>query len=1230
MTALDHFWTLVGWVFALNGEAFRLVSRLPQGWVAALIIVLVAGLSQAIAQIVILFVNRVKPVRFVFSLLINAVLFVASALFLVISTWLIILVLPGMVQIPFLPLTTVLGISYAPLVFSFLGALPYLGVPILTFLSIWHFLAMVVGVAAIAHIGLGNAVGYVGVGWVALQVTQRTVGRPIAWVGRQLANAIAGVELVTHPRDVMELVSDRIETASVTWQDELRERLDQLGVSMAFNPLVESPAQASPDGVSAGWSATGEHQGRSPSVRRSEAESQNWGAVAATALGLLGMALLTYLVVVFLEPVQVWLSKWYVDLPRVIRFIFDLSWIGVLAIVVAGLIAPLETLGWWAGWYDDEVDTTVNAGELVHPVGNPDGVSRYIVYLDGIGKSTFEYLPDIEEFLNTLTPRLPEDVALIRGIMPYSVVNNPLDEDRPLAFLWKAADQARLANPMALLGLLVNIRNVIVVGVSADKRYGPLYNQGIAQVVYNGLIKNGYVPDSSTPITLMGYSGGGQMACACAPFLKRALSAPIDVISLGGVISGNCNVLKLEHLYHLVGEKDGVEQIGPIMFPGRWKLFPLSFWNRAKRKGKVSILSMGPVGHQVPGGLLDPHLTLDDGRSALQQTLDYIDAILKGDILPEVDLSEVKPSNYSLYKQAAFTHPDYYPIQQSLDPVRYRAIAPWMGRLILPAPDKRQQVKGALFEVHHAPEPHQHLIGQTLTLRWANDPTIQRLVRAVTKDVHFSAEAEYTSKYGGLIHPDRLNHWQQVRPLESLAGAHPVDDITVMLRGDVTVDEANILRINAPPAEITGQGYGLVKFIEPVGDEQYRVAHFNADSRQFDGGEEVVSMPAVMADQNGCFPSTSRAIETSPLNEMGWYVYGAQDHAGQFVVQSLAPRSLLRLQPDRVVFGRRSAYQYIRKDAWADIVAQKGKISSVLCTQRDNGTSSAIQAAIEDWTEGDRALVLHVYGGIGGNKREPAAFTPIFFGHFAYGFAEVVRDPLADELRFDIQYYQIYTHNPDGIVSGTLHWSQYMGDRQWGWAGLRPVCDILVKLEAFTGFYDFDGVKASPFNSMIAQLSAMAARYRIGDGTGGTYVGPANNCAQDSNQALFASIQSLRDTVDAGADMVQDWAERNPDQAADFDQLMKLGGDLRRQLQLFGKLRPDWEKNEYNLGSTLEDEPLRNLMMGLGSWRALLPRKASDTIVKTFLDYGASVWVLRTNQIGGVDPDIEPIAPMTL
>jgi predicted Abi (CAAX) family protease len=270
------------------------------------------------------------------------------------------------------------------------------------------------------------------------------------------------------------------------------------------------------------------------------------------------------------------------------------------------------------------------------------------------------------------------------------------------------------------------------------------------------------------------------------------------------------------------------------------------------------------------------------------------------------------------------------------------------------------------------------------------------------------------------------------------------------------------------------------------------------------------------------------------------------------------------------------------------------------------------------------------YGGIGGDRKEPAAATPIFFGHFSYGLAEVVREPLTDELRFEIFYHQVYAQNTDGLTSGTLHWSRYMGDRQWGWAGSRPTCDILIKLDAFTQDYDVNGEKANPLNLMLRHLQVMTSRYRIGDGTGATYVGPANNCSQDSNQALFAGIQQVARALDANPQLQRSLMTGNPEQAQRFQVLQQLGRELRYQLQPWGGPRADWEKNEFNLGSTMEDAPLRNLRTGLGSWRTILPRVASDTIVRIFLKHGATVWVLRTSQIGGYDPDIAPIAPMTL
>ena len=1272
-TASSKFWELIGEVLSFNSEAFQTIVNLPDGMPLALLVVVLAGLSLSVGQSIILFINRIKPTRFVFSLLLNAILFTFGFLFLVFSTWLICL-LPWSVNVPFLTLIKVLGLAYAPLLFSFLGALPYAGVPILNLLSVWRLLAMVVGFSAVTGVSETIAIGYVAFGWVVLQLLESTIGQPIAKIGKKLANKVAGVELATEGEELQEILSSRmgqisspIITASQTRVPEVRELIEASGRSATEAAQAVAQKVANQPRTSTEIKVTQGIDTSDPIVQLGQG-SRNIGEIIKWIASLLVMAIIFVLIFDLMRPVRDFFFGWYTDLPKLFRLIFNLVWIGVVAIVFAGLLAPLETLGWWAGWYGDDLDVgqVGQASCLSSPnpqslEPNPQKASRYVVYLDGIGQSGEEYTPDVEDFLTAFKAVLPQNIKLIEGLMMYSVLNKPLDEDRPLAFLWRLADKMRWSNPTALLGVVLNLRNVFIVAVSADQRYGPIYNQGIAQVLYNGLIKEGYQPGSGVPITLIGYSGGGEMSVAAGPYLKRATGASIDVISLGGVMSANNNFLKLEHLYHLVGEKDSIERIGPIMFPGRWKLFFLSYWNRAKRKGKISIISLGPVGHQVPGGMMDPKAFFPDGRSYLEQTIEVILQILAGKALRADHLIKRKPSNYARYQEAEFTHPDYYPVNQSVDSSLYRPIGNWMGRLILPTLEQRHQVRGALLEIYHAPENYQHLIGQVVNLRWSDHPFVQKMVKAVTKDVHFSVDAEYTSKYGGLIHPERLNHWQQVDPLESLAGAHPTDDVIVMLNEPITVEEqesrgadfvdveagfagnssamttelsaksapttqnsTTSLYISTTPVQITGRYYALVKFIKPIGStDRFLVWHFNKATRKFDGVAEIVRMPEVKADVNGCYPSTTDNIEKVTINDRGWYIYGAKDDSGTFVVQSIAPRALLHLQPQEVIFGRKLGEKYIRQGAWANVEAKKGKISSVLLSPIRGGTGEAIA----NWQENDLALLIHTYGGIGGKKKEPAAATPIFFGHFAFGVAKVIREPLTDELTFDIRYHQVYTHNTDGLIAGTLHWSRYMGDRQFGWAGVRPVCDILIKLDSFTDFYELEEIQVSPLTEMLRQLQVMTARYRIGDGTGGTYVGPANNCAQDSNQALFASLAQANKYVQAYPEIVTKLMQVSSEQGQRYQELELLKKELQKELQPLGGPRSDWEKNEYNLGCTLEDNPIQNLLTGLGSWRTLLPRVASNAIALTFLKYGASIWVLRTNQIGGYDFDVEPIAP---
>jgi predicted Abi (CAAX) family protease len=936
-----------------------------------------------------------------------------------------------------------------------------------------------------------------------------------------------------------------------------------------------------------------------------------------------GLGLMPALLV---AQIPTWLSNLQITLDETGQLIFDLVQIGLMALIMAALLSPLEALGWWAGWYGDRVEA--QGPQTTEATASGRQASRYIVYLDGIGQFQSTYSPEAEQFLRELGQALP-DMVIVRGIMPYSVLNKTLVEGGGSSVFWRLVTWLRTKRFFAALGVLINIRNLLIVSVSADKRYGPVFNRGMAQLIYNKLVEAGYRPGGQVPVTLLGFSGGGEISMGAAPLLKQAINGPLDIISLAGVFCGHNDILKLEHIYHLVGDKDPVERSGPVLFPKRWRLMFLSYWNRAKRRGQVSLISLGPVGHQTPGGVMDPDRRLPDGRTYQQQTLDWVIGILQGKLPVSRPTTASAASSYSRFQQGAFYQPQAYPIQQSVDTAYYRPLASWMGRLILPLPEQRRHEDGVWFEVYHADAAQAHLVGQRVWLTWQNQPWIKDYLRLVTRDLHFSAEADHSRRQGKVM-PDRLNGWRSVGPLESLAGARPTDNLTVMLNGTVQVEEASHpegavrVLIDQEPAQISGRFYAIAQFIAPVhlanNGIVYRIRHYNKATRQFDGPEDEVLVPQVEPNINDLRPSSNKNLEQSPCNGDGWYLYGAKHHAGQFVVQALAPHHLFRLTPDQEIVGKTATTRYLKQASWA-VKGTKGTIRSVLL--RANEQSSPPLA------EGDLLLLNHVYGGVGGTMIEPAARGPVYFGHFAYGLANVVREPLTDDLRLEMQYFQVYTHNGDGLIACRHHWSSYMGDRQYGWLNLRPVRDVVIKLDAFTTRYDLDGVIVSPLESLLYQLQIMMARYRIGDGTGATYVGPANNCAQDSNQALYGALQQLKRASTAMPNP-QAWLKDHPEQVAQAKQLGQIGRSLKRDLLPWGAARADWKDDEAALGSSLEDDPVKQLAMGIASWRTMLPRVASDRVVQSFLQRGATVLILRTSQVGGAMPEIEPIAPVSL
>lgn len=1180
------FWELVVGGLTLDPDVFVWAGKALQEQGVAASIVLLAGFSQAIGQSIVLFANRIKPLRFVLSLGISALIYFATFFVWVVCIWLTVHVFLGR-DFTVLNIFRALAICYAPQLLGFLIAMPYFGMPLSVLLSIWTLLGLFVGIESTTTLTFWQAMVTVGLGWLVWQLGQRTVGQPLIRLERWLTSLLAGHQVDTRPKNL----------------ETLLEQQEAAMPARSPNWLIDDVSAHSP---------TAEQSRETRRLFR-------YLAIAFVAFLLIGMSATT----------QRGFRLWFQALDETVQLFIDLSILGLIAVGVAILMTPLESLSWWAGWRGDR---PLNPGVAVQQPAQPGDVSRYVTYLDGINQGTHGYLPEVERFLDQLARALPPNVLVVKGIIPYSVSNTQLTENNLFAWVWRWVDAFKSTVPVVPIGFVVNLRNIFAVMISADARYGPFQNRGLAQVLYDSLVYHGYQPGSSTPITLIGFSGGGQMSMGCVRYLQRVTQAPIEVISIAGVISGNTGAMAIDRLFHLSGNLDPVEKLGAKLFPARWPIAPLSNWNKAKRRGRIVFISLGDIGHSGAKGPMGTAVRLPDGRTPLQQTIDIVTGILLKDWaqsgLQKSDF--VRPSNYELYQAAPFNRVEYYPLEKLPSSELYRPLGDWMGRLILPPPTARQPVRQVGLEVAHAPAAYAHLVGQTVALQWSPAPATQSYVQLVTMDVHFAEQVE-ASRRQGTVHPDRLNHWSKVDPLESIAGARPIDDVTVLLPAPVQVmgdDELpTTLLIDHDPVQITGRFYGLVQMIAAVGSDRFRVRHFNRWHQRFDGPDEVVYMPSVLPNRDNHYQSTNHAIEQSPLNQQGWYIYGAQNAAGEFVVQAIAPFHLFDLSPDQVITGQAATLKYIKSDYWKAARQRKGTVFNSLLLPQVSKSETAAPSATEIWQVGDRALLMEVYGGIGGHKKE---FAPggIYFGHFSFGIATVTREPLTDALRFDIEYRQIFTHSSEAVIAGSNHWTRFMGDRQYGRIGFRPVADVMIKFPPFTEDYDFDGVKFSPMTRLIRELDVMAARYRIGDGTGTTMVSPINSCVQDSTQALITALNRLVAEFQLNPLMLK-WLREHPDheQTQRIRLLFDLLKSLESALQPLGFARSDWRTGELTLGRFAGETPGKTVMKALASWRSLLPRLANDIITLIFLQLGATVWVTRAYQIGGHDPDIAPIAP---
>ncbi len=311
----------------------------------------------------------------------------------------------------------------------------------------------------------------------------------------------------------------------------------------------------------------------------------------------------------------------------------------VIGLVAAGLVAPGEALMWWRSGRLDE--RLIHWPSLEEAFGRPGEESgdpipadlpaeqdHYLVYLSGIGISSPAELPVIEiPMVERLTDRIG-GTRIIWQIYPYSAANTALTQGRRLSRLWQVLARWKFEKTrLRWMAFLINLRNSFQIFVSSDRRYGPVFNLAIAEQIAAALIRNGYRPEHRHPVTLLGWSGGAQIAAGTAWYLA-ALGMPVRVMSMAGIMSSDPGLDRACQIWHLRGDHDKVQSLGALFSAGRWPIFRGSSWNRARREGRLRVIRIGPLKHAGKRGYFSCEPILPDSRQPCETTADAIVGVL--------------------------------------------------------------------------------------------------------------------------------------------------------------------------------------------------------------------------------------------------------------------------------------------------------------------------------------------------------------------------------------------------------------------------------------------------------------------------------------------------------------------------------------------------------------------------------------------------------------------------
>jgi len=563
----------------------------------------------------------------------------------------------------------------------------------------------------------------------------------------------------------------------------------------------------------------------------------------------------------------------------------------------------------------------------------------------------------------------------------------------------------------------------------------------------------------------------------------------------------------------------------------------------------------------------------------------------------------------------------------------YRSTADWTGVLLLPHAGRRDPEGGVWLRVSSA--PNKKLVGKTLLLRWDISKPWDRWFDEHKRDVRFNPKRLKWALKVGYGPPVILDGWERVSPLESLPG-NRAGELHVMLKNPVLKGET--LYIANEPVEIAGPKKALVQFVGSSENNLRRVRHYNPNSGAFDGPEEIVAVTETLfSDPKLAMPMTTvEKIEAGPLNRLGWYIYGARQQ-GLFHVAALEPREPLRLIPDKVVLGPENSRHYLCQEEYRNLKPQTVHMTLVepLAERFLQHNSYESEKYIDhQWPVGRKALVIHLFYGWVNDllKKSRGRVGPYVTGHFSVGVAEVVVDPFTSEKRFDVEFWQIYGHNPQHVISNTQKWHAYCGSIARGNMFVQPMANTLIQIPELEPYAIGDWI-IKPWDGLAREFEMMMALYRVGAGTGIAEIWPDTSCVQDSCAALFSALNRFEVSV-AQTGRAMQWSTETSSKGdiseiSRYLSFVRLNREVRQALTVFGISPRRWLEFMKEPLATRNPEGLKRLGNTLTALKTVFPRNARDHLLHVAVKRGYPMWSIMTLQIGGVIPGLRPLAPKT-